>query len=115
MSKFSSKRDEVLSGLCLEGWANRSDGDSSGYGVWFARISNDVQDVAVNNPEFVSLFESFDFGFALDAELSASLVGHFVVTESIIGTVTVVEFASQFSATVAYEEYSSDYALWLRS
>lgn len=89
--KYSSKRDEVLDAMAQEGWATASDGDVNEFGAWFAYMSNGAQDVALNNGEFVSLFESMDFGFELTPELSAELVGNFVIVCGNSGMVNVVQ------------------------
>lgn len=113
MSKYDSQRDEVLDALAANGWATASDGEVNDYGQWFAYMVNDVQDVALNNPEFVSVFESLEFGFELTAELSAELVGAYVLTTSDSGAVTVWKARSAADAKHIYGQLEASYNGWL--
>ena len=111
--KYGSQRDEVLDALAGNGWAMESDGDAQDYGVWFAYMTNDAQDVSVENPEFVSVFESLEFDFDLTVELSAALVGNWVLTTNSDGQVQIYPMRGLSEARYTFKQMQGSYAEWL--
>ena len=101
--KFDSYRDSALHFLCSYGWGNESFGDVSTYGVYLSRISNKLEEVHTLNKETNSVLEDWEesnpemlgvLECSLE-EFRKTLVGHFLVSESDTGLVTVREFATE--------------------
>jgi hypothetical protein len=103
LGKYDSYRDSALHFLCSNGWENESFGDVSTYGVYLSRISNKLEEVHTLNTEINSLLEVWEqenpellgtLECSLE-EFRKRLVGHFLVSESDTGLVTVREFATE--------------------
>jgi hypothetical protein len=100
IGKFDSYRDSALHYLCSSEWGNESFGDCSTYGVYIWRISNTPFDVSDRNNEFNSVIQEWEedqpeLEGTLEKsfeEFRKSLVGHFLVSESDTGAVTVKQF-----------------------
>jgi hypothetical protein len=104
MTRFETNRDEVLYCMALEGWATYETGDVDIWGYFSYGMTNTVQDVATNNTEFSSLFESMEFPFPLIPELSARLVGSFIITIDSQGFVSVVQVSHETMKEYFQEE-----------
>lgn len=98
LGKYSSARDDALHFLCTNGWDNGEFGNVSDYGAYFWQISNAPADVQQENGEFNSVIEDWfkDNPEVTDSpELRSELVGHFVVSETDSGAVSVQAFDSE--------------------
>lgn len=105
--KFDSVRDEILSMMANESWANASSGDVESPSGWFARISNDVADI-------VSIIDAFaKEAFEIDPNFDMSeLVGHFLIVENDQGFVFVTEYPNELAVINAYNNLELMYAEW---
>lgn len=104
MSKFDSARDELLYAMTLDGWANESSGNVECPTGYFARISNDPQDV----PSIRDAFPNETKGMS-----NAVMVGHYLLRENDQGFVYVSEFSNSVELIRAYRVLESEYSEWL--
>jgi len=115
LGKYSSARDDALHFLCTSGWEMGEFGNVSDYGVYFWQISNDPADVQQSNGEFTSIFEDWlkDNPEVTDSpELRTELVGHFIVSETDSGAVSVQAFDSVEALNKFWLDQLGRYAEW---
>lgn len=105
--KFDCVRDEVLHLMSLEGWANESDGNVESITGFFARISNDEN-------EIIEIIDGFaKEAFEIDPNFDMSeLLGFFLLEENEMGFVYVTEFNTQRELIERYTELSELHHSW---
>lgn len=105
--KFDSVRDEILSAMANEGWANETDGNVESITGWFARISNDED-------EIIAIIDGFAReAFAIDPNFDMTeLLGYFLLEENEMGFVYVTEFNSERELIDRYVELSELHSQW---
>lgn len=105
--KFDSVRDEILSLMVNEGWANESDGNVESITGFFARISNDESEVI----EIIDAFAGQ--AFEIDPNFDVSeLLGFFLLEENEMGFVYVTEFNTDAELIARYTELSELHHAW---
>lgn len=115
MGKYSSARDDALHFLCTSDWAEESSGNSEAPTGYFWRISNDVNDVSMENGEFNSIIEdwfSYNQEVTDSPELRSELVGHFIVTQADSGMVYVAKYDGEKELLEAYQILEDEFFKW---
>lgn len=103
MSKFDNSRDALLHVMSLEGWANESGGNVECATGYYARISNDRQDIESIRDAFPS--ESSDVS-------DADMVGHFLYQENSQGFVFVSEYPDSVSLIRDFRILEREFSEW---
>lgn len=103
MTKFNSARDELLYAMTLDGWANESDGNVEAPTGFFARISNDPQDV----PSIRDAFPNETKGMA-----NSTMVGHFLMKENSQGFVYVTTYPDSVSLIRDFRALEAEFSEW---
>lgn len=103
--RFASPRDEVLYVMTCEGWSNQSDGNDASPTGWFARVSN-------SEAELASIVDTFGDDLITAEVAPSSLVGHFIMTESTQGFVSVNEYPTEDAAKADYALLAEEYLAW---
>ena len=103
--KFSSKRDELLWIMSVEGWANESSGNTESPSNWFARFNIYQNELS----EIRSAFDAEGFKEVTDSDL----VGNFLVVEDSQGFVYVTKYDTQIQCREAFLELDREYGRWL--
>ena len=82
--KFDCARDEILSIMVNDGWANESDGNVESITGFFARISNAEDDLL----QLIDAFGKEMFEIDPDFDIT-EMFGHFLLEENEMGFVYV--------------------------
>ncbi len=104
--KYSSKRDEALHHMSLEGWGVKSDGDVESPAGFFTLFVNKPEEMA----EIFAAFE--DELNDLRIHDHQTLTGNFVLVEDELGFVHCFSHLTEYSATAQYNELAQKYFNW---
>lgn len=106
--KYNSERDKILDWMSTGGWANRSDGDVSNYGLHFAIISNDETDRDGVEDAFGE-----DMAACEPPVMFEDLIGTFMVFEDEDGFVSVVQYKDDAEGKADFKQHQKHYSEWL--
>jgi len=103
-NRYESPRDEALYYMAVFAWANRSGGSIDSPIGWFARISNEPEDLH-------EIQGAFGMELASMGVEAREVIGHFVLRE--IGPIVDVEqFATERGAIVSFAALETVYREW---
>lgn len=105
--KFNSPRDELLSAIAANGWADATSGHVNSRTGWFGRISNRPEDLAGIEDAFAEDVERLGRA-ALDGA-----VGHFLLREDELGFVNVTEHPTEAAVRAEFGVLQQVYDDWL--
>lgn len=105
LGKFSSGRDDVLYSMCMQEWANQSDGDSESPTGYFWLICN-------SNDELLEIADAFGDEIQECEVKFAEIRGNFIVSTGSQGFVYVESFDTPELALAKFEALSTEYWEW---